>query len=145
MEKEANVNKAERKRMPPVDEKTAESMKILAGFGFEPEVIGEKCGGYSGTVVRKLSAVGFDIEKYRNVKKAENKVQAQRKQAAEEQETAEELPGQIKMDLTAAKPAEMSDQVKMMRFMAGQVDKLYLKLDKLNDTMNMILRAMRKE
>lgn len=142
MKKEAENKKL---RMPPVDEKTAESMKILAGFGFEPEVIGEKCGGYSGTVVRKLSAVGFDIEKYRNVKRAENKAQAQRKLAAEEPETAEELPGQIEMDLTTVEKPEMSDQVKMMRFLAGQVDKLYMKLDRLNDTMNMILRTMRKE
>ena len=142
MKKEAE-NK--RLRMPPVDEKTAESMKILAGFGFEPEVIGEKCGGYSGTVVRKLSAVGFDIEKYRNIKREENKVQAQRKQAAEEPETAEELPGQIEMDLTTVEKPEMSEQTKMMRFQAGQVERLAMKLDKLNDTLCMILRAIRRE
>ena len=34
----------------------------------------------------------------------------------------EELPGQIGMDLQPEKPAEMSDQVKMMRFLAGRFD-----------------------
>ena len=36
----------------------------------------------------------------------------------------EELPGQIGMDLQPEKPAEMSDQVKMMRFLAGRFDAL---------------------
>ena len=34
----------------------------------------------------------------------------------------EELPGQIGMDLQPEKPAEMSDQVKLMRFLAGRFD-----------------------
>ena len=142
MEKEAKTIK---KRMPPVDEKTAESMKILAGFGFEPEVIGEKCGGYSGTVVRKLATVGFDVEKYREVKKAENKAQAQRKAEETEPETAEELPGQLEMELTTVEKPEMSEQTKMMRFQAGQVERLAVKLDKIHDTLCMILRAMRRD
>lgn len=142
MEKEAEVT---RKRMPPVDEKTAGDMKTLAGFGFEPEVIGEKCGGYSGTVVRKLAAVGFDVEKYRNVKKEENKLQAQRKVTEAEPETAEELPGQLEMDLTTVEKPEMSEQTKMMRFQAGQVERLAVKLDKIHDTLCMILRAMRRD
>ena len=66
-------------------------------------------------------------------------------ETAEEQREEQQVPGQIEMELVEAKPAEMSDQVKMMRFIAGQVDKLYMKLDKLNDTMSMILRAVRKE
>ena len=53
------------------------------------------------------------------------------------------MPGQIAMELEP-KP-EMSDQTKLMRFQAAQVDKLILKIDRLNDTMSMILRAIRKE
>lgn len=79
----------------------------------------------------------------------------------------EELPGQIGMDLQPEKPAEMSDQVKMMRFLAGQTDKicekitaqamiinetllrmletlaqLELKLPRISDYMGQILRKM---
>ena len=59
----------------------------------------------------------------------------------------EQIPGQmeIEMELVEAKPQEMTDQVKMMRFQAAQVDKLVLKLDHINDTLSMILRAVRKE
>ena len=65
---------------------------------------------------------------------------------------AEEVPGQLQMELTVApepKPVEgiqlEIDQAKMMRFLAGQVDKLYMKLDTINNTLCMILRAVRKE
>ena len=53
----------------------------------------------------------------------------------------------MEMDLVKAteKQAEMSDKVKMMRFQASQIDKLVLKLDHINDTLSMILRAIRKE
>ncbi len=60
------------------------------------------------------------------------------------------LPGQIRMDLDPEeeildqKP-EMSEPVKMMRFQAAQVDKIIMKMNQLNDTMNMLLRAVRKE
>lgn len=77
------------------------------------------------------------------------------KSAIIEKEAAEELPGQIRMDLTPEKP-EMSDQTKLMRFQAHQADRivkaieenavmLNTKLDRLNDTLCMILRAVRKE
>ena len=36
-------------------------------------------------------------------------------------------------------------QTKMMRFQAAQVDKLIMKLDQLNNTMSMVLRAVRGE
>lgn len=98
-------------------------------------------------IVAALKEAGPDAtmeEKYQIYK---DKMKGKKKEAepAEEPEAAEEqVPGQIEMDLTTTKP-EMSEQVKMMRFIAGQVDKLYMKLDKLNDTMSMILRAVRKE
>lgn len=63
---------------------------------------------------------------------------------------AEEVQGQLQMELTMApepKPVEgiqvEIDQAKMMRFLAGQVDKLYMKLDTINNTLCMILRAVR--
>lgn len=44
----------------------------------------------------------------------------------------EELPGQIGMDLQPEKPAEMSDQVKMMRLIASQADKI-VNQEKMNE------------
>lgn len=61
----------------------------------------------------------------------------------QEAKAEEQLPGQISMELETKQ--EMSDQTKLMRFQASQVDKLIIKLDKLNDTLSMILRAVRKE
>ena len=91
-------------------------------------------------------------EKYQEFKKEKAEKGRQREQArkAEPQDAEEQVPGQITMQLDPEeeivdqKP-EMSEQVKMMRFQASQVDKLALKLDHINDTLNMLLRAVRKE
>ena len=89
-------------------------------------------------------------EEYETYKKEKaEKQRVREKQKAEQQETQaeEQVPGQIRMDLTEKEPEkpETSDQVKLMRFQAGQVDKLIMKLDRLNDTMSMILRAIRRD
>ena len=84
-------------------------------------------------------------EKYQEFKKEKAEKGRKREQArkAEPQSQEEQVPGQIEMELTETRPAEMSDQVKMMRFIAGQVDKLYMKLDTINNTVSQILRATR--
>ena len=98
-------------------------------------------------IVAALKEAGPDAtmeEKYQIYK---DKMKGKKKEAepAEEPKAAEEqVAGQIAMDLTPEKP-EMSDQTKMMRFQAAQVDKLYMKLEKINDTLCQILRAIRKE
>ena len=145
----------------PFDRETAAKAKMLAEIGFEISVIAEKLG-YSESAMRKLSRDGYDLDRYLERKKAENKAQQERKdreaEPAEENPAEEQVPGQIEMDLEAAKPekAEMSDQTKMMRFIAGQMDKmntmialgmdaLRIQIDRLNDTLCMILRAVRNE
>ena len=109
--------------------------------------------------ISRIKAAGFDAEVYR-----QNKLKRTEKKKSEVVLTInhEELDGQMKMDLQAAEEpkAEMSDQTKMMRFQAHQVDKicekitnqsviinetLLVKLDRLNDTLCQILRAIRKE
>lgn len=62
-----------------------------------------------------------------------------------ETETNEQVPGQIEMDLTTEGKTEMSEQTKLMRFQAAQVDKVIMKLDQIYNVANMILRAIRKE
>ena len=61
-----------------------------------------------------------------------------------------EIEGQIEMDLKEPEKAEHDEtlgemQTKMMRFQAAQVDKLIMKMDQLNNTMSMVLRAVRGE
>ena len=102
------------------------------------------------TVVRKIMKCRT-WEEYCEYKKAKaEKERARTEKRKQEPEAAEEqVPGQICMELTADKlilrEPEMSDQTKLMRFQAAQVDKLIMKIDRLNDTMSMILRAIRKE
>ena len=49
------------------------------------------------------------------------------------------------VDIMPTEKPEMSDQVKMMRFVASQVDKIVMKLDQIYNMQSMILRAVRKE
>ena len=120
-------------------------IQLMLKGGAKQTEVGALMGIHPSTI-SKIAKAGFSVEKYLESKKAERERMKQETKPAEEQQPAEEqVPGQIDMELVEAKPAEMSDQVKLMRFQAGQIDKLVLKLDHINDTLNMILRAMRKE
>lgn len=93
----------------------------------------------AGRIIKTGSWEGYCGWKAEKARKEREK----NRQPAEEPEREPEVPGQIEMDLTQKQ--EMSDQTKMMRFLAGQVDKLYMKLETINDTLNQILRVLRKE
>ena len=111
--------------------------------------------GINGSTVSRIEAAGFDLVKYQENRRIRKEKEAKK---AEEKVAEEQITGQMEMELTTAeepKP-EMSEQVKMMRFQAHQADaimkkmdectvQLLTKLDRLNDTMSMILRAVRKE
>ena len=108
----------------------------------------------AGRIIRCGSWEAFCEWKAEKAKKEREKNATQANKTVEVFSAGEkiaEIEGQIEMDLKGAekrKPEEdagYSDQVKLMRFQAAQVDKLIMKLDKLNDTMSMILRAVRKE
>lgn len=109
--------------------------------------------GVGHATISRIKRAKFDAEEYKNIQKA--------RQAKEEKKEEEPLPGQLVMDLKQGtapmKNAEdMDDRTKMMRFMAAQndrkiiqqaqwMDELCMKIDKLNDTLSMLVRAMRKE
>ena len=93
--------------------------------------------GVGESTVYRMKKAGFDAEKY-------NEAKVQRKPEKPAEEKPEEIPGQIRMELTTSSTAE-DLQTKTMRFQAAMVDRLIVELDKFNDTLNMILRAMRKE
>ena len=137
-----------------IAQKTVEAMcllgatasNIVATMGAS---ICQECFEVGDEVAREFEKAGFDMATYtaqqkerreKEMKKAEETQRAEEPQAQEEQ-----VPGQIEMELIEKKPQEMTEQVKLMRFQAGQIDKLVLKLDHINDTLNMILRAIRKE
>ena len=92
-----------------------------------------------GRIIRGGSWEGYCEYKKQKAAKARSK-------KAEEPEREPEIEGQIEMDLKPAEEkTEMSEQVKLMRFQAAQVDKILMKLETINDTMHMILRAVRNE
>ena len=134
----------EAKKMQVTDQICKQVQLMRRGGANQTEV--GKLLGINPCTVSRIESAGFSYEKYLENRRIAKEKEKKAKEQPQEQEPAEEqVPGQIEMELVAAKPAEMSDQVKLMRFQAGQIDKLVLKLDHINDTLNMILRVMRKE
>ena len=138
----------DKKERRPVDEKMCRQVQLLLGGGATGEEAAEIVGVSTGTISR-IRKAGFDMETFR--KNTEERREREKKAAqemkipfplrvknVEESEDgvtitagpAEELPGQISMDLAPAeeKP-EMSDTVKLMRFLAGRFDALEKRLE----------------
>ena len=99
----------------------------------------------SGTISR-IKAAGFDYATFlANTQRRVLQEKAQQQDAEIvrmlEKMQQEEVPGQIRMEL----PEEVNDQTKLMRFQAAQVEKVLKKLETINDTLNMIIRVIRKD
>ena len=111
---------------------------MLAGAKV-PEVA--KLLGIGESTLKRIRQYGFDAEAYK--KALEDRREPEKK---EEKPAEEQVPGQISMLLPEKeeKPAEMSDQTKMMRFQAAQVDKLYMMLNRINDNICQLIRMMEK-
>lgn len=135
-----------------VDGKLCRHVEILMKGGAKGTEVAEMLG-VSEITVSRIKNAGFDYDMFLERNKIRRN--AEKKKAEEPKE--EQIAGQMEMDLKQAeeKP-EMSEQTKMMRFQAHQADEirkkmdectvqLLTKLDRLNDTMSMILRAVRKE
>lgn len=139
-------------------------VELMMKGGAKPQEIGERLG-ISKTTVSRIKTAGYDAEQYR--KNTTERVEKENlaDKAAEGiqfplkvehvivedggveivcRRPEEQVPGQISMDLQPAEEqkAEMSDQVKLMRFQAAQVEKITTKLDKLIDYMAQILRKL---
>ena len=128
----------------------------------------------AGRIIRGGSWEGYcELKAEKARKEREKNRKAAEEKPAEEPEREPEVPGQMKMDLTGAEqkyttvqvqipanePLVLVNEQKMIRFMAGNFDAIRknhtelfayctdisLKLDRLNDTLHMILRAVRKE
>ena len=134
----------EAKKVQVTDQICKQAQLMRRGGANQTEI--GKLLGVNPCTISRIEKAGFNYEQYLENRRIAKEKEKKAKEQPQEQEPAEEqVPGQIEMELVEAKPAEMSDQVKLMRFQAGQIDKLVLKLDHINDTLNMILRAMRKD
>lgn len=126
-----------------ITEQMCRQAQLMRKGGANQTMIAELLGVNACTISR-MEAAGFDWKAY-----VENgKIRREREknlQKEPEAETNEQVPGQIEMDLTTEGKAEMSEQTKLMRFQAAQVDKLIMKMDQIYNAANMILRAIRKE
>lgn len=146
MEKEAKT---------PVTQQTCDDAKAMIEAGMKQKDIGRILHKDASTI-SKIKTAGYNLEAYLKLRRESNSTKKEpnvelvydpsiaeeyrREQAAK----AEEIAGQIEMELTTVKP-EMSEQTKMMRFQASQVDKLIMKLDQIYNMASMILRVVRKE
>ena len=145
------------KKRAEIDEKLCRHVEILMKGGANGVEVAEMLD-ISPVTVSRIKNAGFNYEAF-----LERNQLRRKKEREKEKEPAEgQIQGQMEMDL---KPAEekpeheetLGDmQTKMMRFQAHQADRivkaieenavmLNTKLDRLNDTLGMILRAVRKE
>jgi len=125
-----------------ITEQMCKQIQLMRKGGANQTEIGRLLG-INGCTVSRIEAAGFDFNQY-----TENRKIRREKEAAKKQEEKpvddHEIVGQMEMDLTTEKP-EMSEQTKMMRFQAAQVDKLIMKMDQIYNIVSMIHRAVRGE
>ena len=123
-----------------IDDRLCRKVQLMLGSGASAAEVAELTGVSAATVSRIRKA------RYSAAQYAENtkvRMEMERRKPEQEEPAEEQVPGQIEMDLirAAEKPAEMSEQTKMMRFQAAQVDKICVKLDRIIDLISMMLRA----
>ena len=124
---------------------------MLAG-GATGKEVAEITGTSEGTISR-IKKAGFDYDTFLKNTEARRKPVPEPKKEPEPLELQggvdyqvrvnEELPGQIGMDMQPEKP-EMSDQVKLMRFLGGKLGNIEGKTDFLNVTAALINENMGK-
>ena len=136
-----------------IDQALCRQVELLLKGGASGQEAARITNTSSGTISR-IKAAGFDVNVFRM--NTERRRIAEQNQRADnvireafdklneqypEMKQKEEIPGQIRMEL----PEEMTEQTKMMRFQAAQVEKVLRKLETINDTLNMVIRIIRKE
>ena len=149
-------------------------VELMLKGGAKQKEVGERLGISKATVSR-IKTAGYDAEQYRknttervekeNQAEEEEKIRfpltVEKVEATEDgisvvaRQAEEQVPGQICMNLQPAEEQkqEMSDQTKLMRFIAGQVDKrernaqiytgeIITHMAKIEDYLAQILRKM---
>lgn len=130
-----------------------EHVRILLAGGATADKAA-KIAGIGEATVYRIKKANYDPEEYKRNRMAETNREKQRdKQPTENQLAEEQVPGQICMDLKEKEPEE---QGKQNRFIAAMVDKMCreqatmvndicIKLDKINDSLSLLRRALWKE
>ena len=138
-----------------IDQKMCRMVELMLKGGAAPKEISEQLK-ISKTTISRIKSAGFSELQYaaNTAKRRLDEKAITWVNAAEVQMPGQmqmEMPvdytaaaAQIEREITTEKP-EMSDQVKMMRFVASQVDKVIMKLDQIYNLESQILRAVRKE
>ena len=137
-----------------IDEALCRMVELMLKGGANRTEIQERLG-ISNATISRIKTAGFDAKQYAANKELRVKNE---KAGTWVPEAEEQAPGQMEMELPVnyeevvktereitTEGAEKSDQAKMMRFQAAQVDKLIMKLDQIYNMESMILRAVRKE
>ena len=129
-----------------IDDRLCRKVQLMLCSGANAAEVAE-LAGISETTVSRIKKAGFSAQQYEeNTKK--RKIEEKKKPGitisaadviAAVKSEEEQVPGKMEMDLQPKAP-EMSDQTKMMRFQAGQVEKICEKLDKIIDQLGMIMR-----
>ena len=127
-----------------ITEQMCRQAQLMRKGGANQTMIAELLGVNACTISR-MEAAGFDRKAYVENGKIRREREKNGQKEPQEPEKVEQVPGQIEMDLTTEGKAELSEQTKMMRFQAAQVDKVIMKLDQIYNVASMILRAVRKE
>ena len=137
-----------------IDQKMCRMVELMMKGGASTSEISEQMKISKATISR-IKTAGFSALQYA----ANTALRVQNAKAGTWVPEAEEAAGQIQMEMlpvdyteaakmereiTTEKP-EMSEQHKMMRFVASQVDKVVMKLDQIYNLESQILRAVRKE
>ena len=137
-----------------INQELCDHIKALLGGGLTQKQAA-KFARISAATVSRIKEAGFSVITYNHntdVRRVEEKKKAMDAVIPDEQ-AEEQVPGQISMELQE-KPAEeekpeMSDQTKMMRFLAGKfndietntqicIGELILQVGKLQDSMNQV-------
>ena len=140
------------KERTKISQELCTHVKILLAGGATGIQAAQITNTSSGTISR-IKAAGFDYQTFMDNTEKRRLADMEAKNVAKE---PEQLAGQIQMEIPAEEKPEMSDQTKMMRFQAHQADRMVkvieestaqicTKLDRLNDTLCQIMRAVRKE
>lgn len=132
-----------------INQGLCDHVKILLAGGAGAKKAAEMLNIGSSTVHR-IKQYNFDAEAYKAAtEKRMAEAKHERTFAAGKTYSGEaaEMNSQMTMDILQ-QPAEVinkEQQTSQMRFQAAMMDKLITELDKINDTLNMLIRATRRE
>ena len=135
------MNNGVEKKTTRITQEDCDCARFLMRKGYTVKSIANtlKC---DPSTVSKIKTADFRLEAYLENRKESNRKDAERKAARKqkaETETApaeEQVPGQIEMDLQpekAEEKPEMSEAVKMKRFLAGQIGEIVKALNAITE------------